>query len=337
MKVALVIGRRPAAGVCGVADYAVLLSEVLQAHGVDARLIVSDDWRMRSARKVCESLREYDVVHIQYPSLGFGYKLGPQALALLRSTVVTIHEASQRRILRKLSLLPFVVRPWHVIFTTEFERQYVTKRAPWIGARSSVDPPPSNIRKFAQTLSRAENEIIYFGLILPRKGLEDVVELSRLIQSQGLPWRIRILGSPRPERREYFQRLRAATETLPVVWELNRSEQEVAERLAGTAIAYLPFPDGASERRSTLKAALTQEVVVVTTLGAHTPEAMKLAVKFARTPREALNTIRALFQDTGERAEMGRRAAQYAQTWGTWEQVAERHLAIYENVLGSGQ
>ena len=334
MKVALVIGRCPSPGVCGVADYAVILREVLQSRGVEARLIVSEDWGVRSAWKLRESLREYDVVHIQYPSLGFGYKLGPQALALLRSSVVTIHEASQRRILRKLSLIPFVIRPKHVIFTTEFEREYVTRRAPWIAAKSSVDPPPSNIRKFSEDRVRVPNEVVYFGMILPRKGLEDVVELSRLIQSEGLAWKVRILGSVRPERMEYFQTIKAATEGLPVVWDLNRSELEVAERLASSTAAYLPFPDGASERRSTLKAALTQGVAVVTTSGAHTPEAMKTSVKFAGSPREALSTIRDLFQNSLERARLATNAADYVQSWGTWETAAERHVAIYQSLLG---
>jgi glycosyltransferase involved in cell wall biosynthesis len=308
---------------------------VLLARGVEAQLIVSEEWGVHSALKVRESLRDYDVVHVQYPALGFGYKLGPQALALLRSSVVTMHEASQRRILRKLSLIPFVVRPKHVIFTTDIERQWVIKRAPWIAARSSVEPPPSNIRRFIEERPRAENEVVYFGLILPKKGLEDVVELSRLIQSEGLAWKVRILGSPRPERMEYFQRLKAETEVLPVIWDLNRSEEEVSERLASSAVAYFPFPDGASERRSTLKAALTHGVAVVTTLGTHTPEAMKNSIKFAATPREALSAIRALFQDSQERARLSNSAADYTQNWGTWEQVAERHLAIYRSVLSA--
>jgi glycosyltransferase involved in cell wall biosynthesis len=321
--------------VCGVAEYVILLSEVLQAHGVDARLIEFEDWGLRSAWKLRESLQDYDVVHIQYPSLGFGYQLGPQALALLRSSVVTIHEASQRKILRKLSTIPFVIRPKHVIFTTDIERQWVIKRAPWIAARSSVDPPPSSIRKFPEERSRTLNEVVYFGLILPTKGLEDVIELSRLIQSEGLSWKVRILGSPRPERMEYFQSLKAEAEGLPIIWDLNRSEEEVSERLASSAVAYLPFPDGASERRSTMKAALTQGVAVVTKLGAHTPEAMKSFLKFAETPREALSVIRALFQDTQERARLSKSAADYIQTWGTWEDVAERHLAVYRSVLRS--
>jgi glycosyltransferase involved in cell wall biosynthesis len=333
LKLALVIGRCPP-GECGVGDYTRCLRDALLARGVEARLIVSEDWRLRSAWEVREALRGYDLVHIQYPTLGFGYKLGPQALSLLQSCVVTIHEASQRRILRKLSVLPLLVRAKHVIFTSEFERQYVIGRVPWIAARSSVAPVPSSIRVFPEERPRIANEVVFFGLILPRKELEDVVELSRLMQSEGLAWNVRVIGRLRPEHMEYFQKMKAETAALPVVWDLNGSEEQVAERLASSQVAYFPFPDGASERRTSLKAALANGVAVVTRAGAHTPEAMKTFLTFAGTPREAMGAIRSLFQSPMERARLARNAADYLQQC-TWERVAELHAAIYRRLFCS--
>ncbi|MGA7342215.1 MAG: glycosyltransferase family 4 protein [Terracidiphilus sp.] len=329
MKLALVIGRCPR-GVCGTGDYTALLSDALRARGVDAHLIESEDWRVRGAWKVRESLRTFDVVHIVYPTLGFGYKLGPQVLSLLQGCVISIQEASQRRILRKLSLLPFLVRPKHVIFNSEFEMQYVTRKAPWIAARSSLIPAPTNIRAFPGERPRVANEVVHFGLIAPHKGLEDVIELSRLIQSDGLAWKVRIIGGLAPERMEYFQKLKAETAALPVIWDVNRSEEEVAERLASSAVAYFPFPDGASERRSSFKAALANGVAVVTTSGAHTTEAMKTFQKFAETPREALGAIHSLLQNPPERARLARNAADFLLTW---ERSAELHEAIYRRLL----
>lgn len=335
MKVALVIGPF-LPGVCGVGDYSACLRDALLARGVEAHLIVSEDWRVRGAWDVRRSLRGYDLVHIQYPTLGFGYKLGPQALSILQSSVVTIHEASQRRILRKLSVLPFLVRPKHVLFTSEFEKRYVTGRAPWIAAKSSVAPVPSAVRAFPGDRPRSANEVVNFGLIVPRKGLEEVVELSRLIQSEGLAWKVRIIGKPSPDRMEYFQTLKAETAALPVIWDLDRSEEEVAERLASSAVAYFPFPDGASERRTSLKAALANGVAVVTTSGAHTPEAMKSFLRFAGTPHEALGAIRSLLQVPIERARLARNAANYLQQC-SWERVAELHTAIYGKLLRPDQ
>ena len=333
MKIALVTGPCPQ-GVCGVGDYTACLSDALAARGVGVRMVVSGDWRVVGALRVHDNLKDCDLVHIQYPSLGFGYRLGPQALSLLRNCVVTIHEASQRRILRKLSLLPFMVRPKHVIFTSEFERRFVTKWVPWISRISSIIPVPSNIRVFPQERQRTLSEIVHFGLILPGKGLEEVVELSRLIKSAGSALKVRIIGRSRPERMEYFERLRSETAELPVIWDLNLSKEQVAERLASSAVAYFPFPDGASERRSSLKAALANGVAVVTVLGSHTPEAMKSFLRFSRSPQEALVIARSLLDGLQERTKLAKSAALYLQQ-STWDRVAELHLATYRSLLCS--
>src|SRR6202008_1427790 len=204
-----------------------------------------------------------------------------------------------------------MVRPKHVIFTSEFERRFVTKRVPWVARISSIIPVASNIRVFPQERQRTLSEIVYFGLILPGKGLEEVVELSRLIKSGGLDLKVRIIGRPRPERLEYFEKLRSETAELPVIWDLDLSEELVAERLASSAVAYFPFPDGASERRTSLKAALANGVAVVTTRGSHTPTSMESSLSFAGNPKEALIAARALIGNQEERTKLARNAGQY--------------------------
>ncbi len=330
MKIALVTGPCPP-GRCGVGDYTACLADALKGIGLDAQVIQAGDWRLFGALKVRDSLQDSDVVHIQYPALGFGHKLGPQALSLLRSCLVTIHEASQRRIWRKLSLLPFMVRPKHVIFTSDFERRFVTRRVPWVAGISSIIPVASNIRAFPQERQRTLSEIVYFGLISPGKGLEQIVGLSRLIKSGGLALRVRIIGRLRPKHEEYLEKLRSVTAELPVIWDLDLSEEEVAERLASSAVAYLPFPDGASERRTSLKAALANGVAVITTMGSHTPETMKSSLRFCKSPKEALITACSLIECQEERTKLARNAAQYLREC-TWERVAELHLAIYRSL-----
>jgi glycosyltransferase involved in cell wall biosynthesis len=333
VKIALVTGPCPP-GVCGVGDYTACLADALKGIGLDAQVIQAGDWRLFGALKVRDSVQDCDLVHIQYPALGFGYKLGPQALSLLRSCLVTIHEASQRRIWRKLSLLPFMVRAKHVIFTSDFERRFVTRRVPWIARISSIVPVPSNIGAFPQEKQRTLSEIVHFGLILPRKGLEQVVELSRLIKSGRLALKVRIIGRPRPKHMEYFKKLRSVTAELPVIWDLDLDEEQVAERLASSSVAYFPFPDGASERRTSLKAALANGVAVVTTRGSHTPPNMENFLKFSNSPKEALIAACSLIESQEERTRLARNAATYLRQC-TWERVAELHLAIYRSLLFS--
>ena len=141
MKVAFVTGPCPPAE-CGVGDYTACLGKALQICGSETQVITAGDWNLLGALAVSRRLRQqkFDIVHIEYPTVGFGYKLGPQALSLLRSSVLTIHEASQRRILRKLALYPFAIRPEHVIFTVALSAGL--RRAGLLGSLKSVPSFP---------------------------------------------------------------------------------------------------------------------------------------------------------------------------------------------------
>jgi glycosyltransferase involved in cell wall biosynthesis len=333
VKVALVTGSCPPGG-CGVGDYTMCLSDALKASGIEAHVITSGDWNLRGAFNVSKRLQEqkFDIVHIEYPTVGFGWKLGPQGLSLLQSCVVTIHEASQRHILRKLTLFPFAVRPEHIIFTSRFERRFATTWAPWIARVSSVIPLGSNIAVTAQESPRTLTEIIYFGLILPRKELEQVLELGNLIRSAGLPLVVRIIGQVPPKHAVYFDELRLRAAGLPIIWDHDLSVEQIAKRFARSSIAYLPYPDGASERRGALKAALLSGLVVITTRGPHTPRNLGAVVRFCRSPEEALAAVRSLIEDSEETSRMAAKAVQYGRRYN-WERIAKLHLRVYDSVL----
>jgi len=334
MKVALLTGSCPQ-GACGVGDYVALLADALNAIGIEGRMITSGDWRLSHALAMHRALRaqSFDVVQIHYPSLGFGARLGPQGIALLLNCVVSFHEASQSHPLRKLALLPFVVRAQHLIFFSSFERDFALSWAPWISGVSSIIPPPSNIRKFSSTGPRSLDEILCFSLIRPGRGHDDILKLASLIKAAGLGLRIRFVGTPQSESFvPYFEALRQQSASLPIVWDSGLSEDEVARRFASSSIAYLPYPNGASELRSTLKTALLNELAVVTTRGDHTPQSLDGVVRFCATPEEALSTIRFLIDNPKERAILGDRAGEYVKEW-TWERTASRHAEIYERLV----
>ncbi len=332
MKVALVIGPCPP-GTCGVGDYARSLAAALTASGADTRVIASGE-NLLGACRGSRALREqnFDITHIQYPTVGFGTKVGPFALSLLRSCVVTIHEASEAPISGKLSMVSFAFRSKHVVFTSEFERQFAVRWIPWIVGRSSVIPVGSNVPIGLTNRPRRFDEIVHFGLLHPGKGLEQVLELSSLIRAAGLPLVVRILGNVPPRYRTYYETLRSQAADLPVVWSLSLSEQEVAAKLSEASFAYLPYPGGATERRTTLKAALLNGLAVITTRGAHTPQSLETSVKFCQTAQEALRAICTLMNDREEIVRMAGNAVCSEQAQ-SWEQIARQHLIVYRDVL----
>jgi glycosyltransferase involved in cell wall biosynthesis len=333
MKVALVMGAC-ASGECGVGDYTRLLARSLRSFGLDTEVIDQGRWGLLDVRAMGKTLSQLrpDIVHIQYPTTAFGNRLGPQALALTRSCVITFHEMSQAHILRKLSSYAFFLRPQHLIFPSEYECQFAKKVAPWIGPISSVIPIGSNIGAASTTRNRRYDEVAYFGLIMPQKGLEQIVQLAKLIHAAGSPLKIRIIGNARHQT--YAAQLRHQTEGLPIVWQTNLGHDEVADELAACSLAYLPFPDGASDRRASLMAMLTNGVVAITSVGAHTPKDLSSAVKFSSSPEDAFATIRRLLENPPEQEKLRRNAIQYMRQF-SWDRITALHFRVYERVARS--
>jgi glycosyltransferase involved in cell wall biosynthesis len=335
VKAALLCGPCPP-GACGVGDYTIRLASALNQKGIEADVISSRDLNLLGVVKHHEERNgaKFDVVHIQYPTVGFGAALAPQGLALIRSSVVTVHEASGAHILRKLALLPFSIRPKRLVFTSECEQQFAIKWVPWISRVSCVIPITSNIPPFEGPTERRLDEILHFGLIMPNKGLESVIALGELVKVSGLSFRIRIVGSCPPKYGAYFEDLKSRASTFPIIWDHELTEQQVAGRLASSSIAYLPYPDGVSERRATFKAALLNGVTVITTRGKDTPSELEDLVSFCTTPEEALVAARFLAGNVEKRTELANRARRYARRF-TWDSIAEAHFALYRDIVGT--
>jgi glycosyltransferase involved in cell wall biosynthesis len=321
-------------GKCGVGDYSRILAGALRKAGVQTEIVTGGEWRLARLPSLLRLVRNLgaDIFHLQYPTAGFGYKLGPQGLSMGLPCVVTLHEGSNSHVLRKLSLFPFSLRTKHMIFTSHEERGFAIRWAPWLEGHSSVIPIGSNIEGGDGGMRRDPYEIVYFGLIMPHKGMDDVLELAQMLRNNGQQFRLRIVGSYRREHANYVKELHHRSEGLPVLWEENLCSSEVRQRLSGARIAYLPFPDGVSERRGSLKAALTNGVAVITTRGKHTPAELDSVVRFCATPADAWRTVCELAENTAEAEDLGNRARLYAKRF-SWEAIAHRHISIYERLV----
>jgi glycosyltransferase involved in cell wall biosynthesis len=333
LKLALLMGSCPS-GECGVGDYTRRLATALETIGVATELLAEGRWGLLDVGTTIKRLKKLrpDITHIQYPTAGFGYGLTPQLLAINKKSVVTLHEASQAHFLRKVALYPFTLRPQHVIFTSEYERRFALSWAPWITRHSSVIPIGSNIDGLPEGSKRRVREIAHFGLIMPGKGLEEVLQLAKLLRSSEL--KIRIIGKTHEKHQQYFAWLRMQSKELPIIWDTELVDHEVAKRLGECAVAYLPFPDGASERRATLKAMLVNGVAVVTKRGAHTPASLEKVVNFADNIKDAYGALCLLLSDCTERERLSRSGIEYMRQF-TWEHIADLHSQVYKDVVRS--
>ena len=323
---------------CGVGDYTSRLAEALVEEGALVEIYSVDmEWGLLNVRKAAAKIAAAapDVVHIQYPTTGYGHKLGPQALNfMLKPCLVTLHEVSQAHVLRRLSLYSFAFGAERLIFTSDYEMNYALKWAPWLANRSSVIPIGSFISTQVDACAKDLNDIVYFGLIRPNKGIEQVIALAALIKSQSVPLNIRIIGAINPRHPQYLEELQCASKGFPITWDIGLSEPQVATLLARSRIAYMPFPDGASERRSSLLAALLNGVATISTKGAFTTNELAESLAFADTPEQALLVIKQLLEKPEQLRALAQRAREYGQK-RSWPHIASQHVELYRQMIKS--
>jgi glycosyltransferase involved in cell wall biosynthesis len=325
MRIAMITGSYPP-DVCGVGDYTFHLVEALKQQGMEVSVIRWNRPDLKSIKNVIGVINDFApaVVQLQYPTVGFGHSIVPQFMNLLMPCVVTLHEVSQLHILRRLSLY---------LFTSEYERRYARSYAPWITQKSSVVPIGSSIPSSSREKMRKANEIIYFGLIRPNKGVENVLSLAACIKEQGVELNIRMVGKIQPGQNMYFQYLQTLSKDLPVIWNVALSDNELADLLGSSKIAYMPYPDGASERRSSLLAVLANGIATITTEGKYTPKELEDVVLYAHSPKDALSLAIKLREDNALRVRLEATGQDYLKKF-TWEAIAAAHKNIYHELVG---
>ncbi len=322
---------------CGVGDYSQMLVSSLAASDYPVELLCWKRWDFAGTAELIRRLsRDKDaLLHIQYPTFGYGHSLGPQICSLAKPGVVTLHEFSLAHPLRKASLLPFTLRARHLVMTSEFEKAALTSRMPWAAAKISTIPIGSNIPTTRRVTSpQMPLRVLYHGLIMPRKGLEEFLALAQLARVRNAPWRFIVCGKIPESHAEYGRAIMQASRVANVQWILNRSQDEVAELFREGGIAYLPFVDGASERRGSLKAVLASGLPTVTTSSTQTTETLRDAVVIADNSEAAFESIRQLSASPEAQQRLIEAALRYAKSF-SWKAIAQAHIRMYDMLVGS--
>lgn len=336
MNIALLSSYPPVA--CGVGDYTAQLEQHLMSLDVKVKVFTHENWAISHVKNIWTQIMAFepDVIHIQYPTVSFGSSLAPQIIAAAAwcrriPVVVTIHEFSQAHILRKLAILPFGLFSKAFIFTTQFELECYRKWSPITPRQTAIIPIGSSIPFLPEgEVKRDKDSAVYFGLIRPNKGLEDFIELARLSAQQQKQFKFHIIGSPQVQSQDYYENLRRDTVSLSnIQWHTGLTPDAIADILTQSEYTYLPFPDGASERRSSLLAALGNGTVVLTTMGDQTPSHFKDMVVFVNNPQQAMNQLGALRNDLDKCRQIRSTIYDMMKRY-SWDGIAQSHMAVYE-------
>jgi len=327
-KVLIVSGSVPPES-CGVGDYSTRLYSLLRERGVDAHLIALRRANLLQTLKLSRKA----IVHIQYPSVGYRWSLLPQLLCLLaRRSVVTIHEFSQVHFLRKMAELPLLIFARRVIVTTEYERNILDRlthrKVEVVPVVSAV--PLENTASDTQT----RDGVVFFGLMRPHKGVEEFLALARKLRAHAPSFPIRAYSSIPAGNESYASRVLCQGRELGIDWQINRPLSEVSTGLLSSKYAYLHFPDGVSDRRSSFVAAVTHGLVVLTSKGDMSSPELDEGVVYVEGPSAAFARILEIEHDPALASKQIDRARALGTRYEP-ERFTDRHLYIYSTFVKS--
>ncbi len=323
---------------CGVGDYTERLCCELERNDIAVVRFANDGlskpYSFDTVRQVNEA--DCDLVHIQYPTAGYGRSFTPSALPSRvrgKPVIVTLHEYSSFRWYRRPWFSPFARRCATRIFTTDEERQLFERRFP---SRNGIDLTvdiASNI-PVAVSATRRVGRVSYFGLIAPNKGIEAFLDLCEIAGATPNDLTFELIGAVPAQHRRYAEAILQRASACNALLSLDLANEAVAKRLAASTFAYLPFPDGASGKRGTLAAAIVNGLIVVTRHTPITPEWIRSATLDANVPAAAFKVLTLLQQDGRQRDAAAKLSAQAASRF-RWDAIAQRHADLYRHLLNN--
>ena len=225
-----------------------------------------------------------------------------------------------------------------------------------IGSNISPQPPAGYDRECWRADWGVEpNDLLlsYFGFLNESKGAETLVRaLDKLVQSApSIQYPISSIqlvmvggkaGSSDPTNLAYLKKVESLIEELGlrerVLWTGYTPQPEVSANLLASDVCVLPYRDGASFRRGSFMAALAHGLPIVSTRPRVDVPELRHGENILLVPPDAPVALAAaiarLAEDAKLRRCLGEGAARLAQEF-TWEKIAEKTEALYEEISNS--
>lgn len=365
MRVLLVTGSFPPMR-CGVGDYSYRLAQALAADSairvgvltsVDGKSTgktvgmdifpITKSWGLAEAPGVIRLIRHWspDVVHIQYPTQGYGTGLLPWIVPIIGFTmrkriVQTWHESYGIGIRSALkfflkAIIPgglVVVRPQYKNSLPMALRWALwNKRCAFI--RNASPFPKIDLSEKARNDLRArylqgqKRLIVFFGFMYPHKGTDLLFEIADPVSDQI------VIAGEIDERNDYHRKITTLASALPWAGKVAVTgfllPEDIAALLSIADAVILPFRVGGGEWNTSIHAAVSQGTFVITTSLTHhgydeDRNTFYAGVDDAREMRSALETYAG--KKRKDESDIDK---------DEWKEIADKHRSLYEALVSA--
>ncbi|MFA6176126.1 MAG: glycosyltransferase [Phycisphaerae bacterium] len=348
---------------CGVGDYSYNLAKAIAAVS-DVRVAVltsvfdgattGDDkveifpaikkWSLTETIKAVKIIYRWspDIVHIQYPTQGYGDGLLPWVLPIIsflmgKKVVQTWHEGYSDLQLAKRLFLKAIVPDVLVIVHPSYKEILHPKLrwALWL-KKSVFIPIASNISVVdmgesqknilkQKYLKKQTRLVVFFGFVHPSKGVELLFEIANPVSDH-----IVIAGEFGGDK-DYSQKI--IEQALAGLWMDKATitgflpSDSISELLTVADAVILPFRGGQGEcNRGSVYAAVTHKTFVITTSTARNGYDQKHNIYYAKID-DVQEMKSALCNYAGRRREKDAEIDK-----NEWQDIADRHIKIYKQI-----
>lgn len=311
------------AGKCGVTDYALKLASNLRLNGICVELPkIIDLFRYNLLRT------PNNILHIQYPCLDSRYSLLPHLFSHFSSnTVITFHETLALHKLRRFSFGLFRMKS--AIVTNDYDYNYAKKYITKLVEKIQL-APPFDIKSRILSFPTGPIKLCYFGLLRDGSTVQDLAKFSKLLALRRPDVEFHIVTGKEPSReiREQFMGLNNIK--FNQYWHVGTLTEELPELLSTFDMAFLPFPNGADENRSSLLSVIANGVVPIIYSSSRTPGFMNHTCFVSDSPESALNFI------PSDRCFLIKQKSlilELAKNYN-WDLITQKHIDHYTRLLG---
>ncbi len=226
-----------------------------------------------------------------------------------------------------------------------------------IGSNIADQPPGDYDRsawRAAGGVAPHEHLVAYFGMLNESKGLANLAIAVASLGASGMSVRLamvgELIGTSDPTNRDVRMRVERQLAALGlaerVIWTGHLPPEGVSAWLHAADAVALPYLDGWSYRRGSLLAALEHGCPIVTTVAAPLPAGVAPALPPLQDGASALlvppadddalaAALRRVLETPNLAATLGAGARKLAEHFA-WPKIAQRHVALYEEVLSTG-